>query len=56
MSLMKVDCEGCEWEALKGGKRSLRKIPMIKMELVQKDCEWDLLMLLCVLLVCFALL
>lgn len=39
VALMKVDCEGCEWEALKGGKRSLRRIPMIKMELVQKDCK-----------------
>ena len=38
VALLKVDCEGCEWEALKGGKSSLRRIPMIKMELVQKDC------------------
>lgn len=35
VSLMKVDCEGCEWAAIKGAKRSLRKIPMIKLELVQ---------------------
>jgi FkbM family methyltransferase len=35
VSLMKVDCEGCEWAAIKGARRSLRKIPMIKLELVQ---------------------
>lgn len=68
IALLKVDCEGCEWEALKrylivqlftkyrnhtfcltiaifiylfiiSAKRMLKRIPMIKMELVQGDCE-----------------
>ena len=39
VSLMKVDCEGCEWAALKGATRSLSRIPMIKIELVQPEYE-----------------
>lgn len=39
VSLLKVDCEGCEWAALKGAKRSLRRVPMIKIELVQPEYE-----------------
>ena len=35
MSLVKIDCEGCEWSALIGGKRTLHKTPMLKIELVQ---------------------
>eukprot|EP01035_Chromulina_nebulosa_P001527 gene1527-2050_t len=37
LSLLKIDCEGCEWEAIKGGRRTLRKVPMIKLELVQPE-------------------
>lgn len=37
VSLLKVDCEGCEWATLKGGKRTLRRVPMIKIELVQPE-------------------
>lgn len=37
VSLMKVDCEGCEWAAIVGAKRSLKRIQMIKIELVQPD-------------------
>jgi FkbM family methyltransferase len=37
VSLLKVDCEGCEWAALKSAKRSLHRVPMIKIELVQPD-------------------
>lgn len=39
VSLLKVDCEGCEWAALKGAKRSLKRVPMIKIELVQPEYE-----------------
>ena len=39
VSMMKVDCEGCEWAALKGARRALRRIPMIKIELVQPSYE-----------------
>ena len=39
VSLMKVDCEGCEWSAIKGAKRALNRIPMIKIELVQPDYQ-----------------
>ena len=39
MSLLKVDCEGCEWAALKGARRSLKRVPMIKIELVQPEYE-----------------
>lgn len=35
VSLLKVDCEGCEWAALKGGRRALRRVSMIKIEVVQ---------------------
>lgn len=68
VALLKVDCEGCEWETIKryvgasyarllytfciqvacthvfffrpyfSAKRMLRRIPMIKMELVQNEC------------------
>jgi FkbM family methyltransferase len=41
VSLLKVDCEGCEWAAIKSAKRTLRKIPMIKLELVQPECKWQ---------------
>eukprot|EP01035_Chromulina_nebulosa_P017814 gene17814-23424_t len=37
MSLVKIDCEGCEWDALKGAKKSIRRIPMFKIELVQNE-------------------
>eukprot|EP00600_Ochromonadales_sp_CCMP1393_P017919 CAMPEP_0175036630 /NCGR_PEP_ID=MMETSP0005-20121125/23893_1 /TAXON_ID=420556 /ORGANISM="Ochromonas sp., Strain CCMP1393" /LENGTH=219 /DNA_ID=CAMNT_0016297843 /DNA_START=424 /DNA_END=1084 /DNA_ORIENTATION=+ len=37
ISLLKVDCEGCEWETLKSAKKALRRVPMIKIELVQND-------------------
>ena len=39
VSLMKVDCEGCEWAALKGATHSLKRVPMIKIELVQPEYE-----------------
>jgi FkbM family methyltransferase len=39
VALMKVDCEGCEWAALKSAKRALKRIPMIKIELVQPVYE-----------------
>lgn len=35
VSLLKVDCEGCEWAALKGAQRALRRVSMIKIEVVQ---------------------
>lgn len=37
ISLVKIDCEGCEWDTLKGAKRALKRIPMIKIELVQPE-------------------
>lgn len=37
ISLVKIDCEGCEWDAIKGARKSLKRIPMIKVELVQPD-------------------
>jgi FkbM family methyltransferase len=37
VSLLKVDCEGCEWAAIKSARRTLKRIPMIKIELVQPD-------------------
>jgi hypothetical protein len=39
VSLLKIDCEGCEWAALKSGKRTLKRVPMIKIELVQPHWE-----------------
>lgn len=39
VSLLKVDCEGCEWAAIKSAKRALSRIPMIKIELVQPDYQ-----------------
>jgi FkbM family methyltransferase len=39
VSLIKIDCEGCEWAAIKGAKRVLRRTPMIKIELVQNDYQ-----------------
>ena len=39
VSLLKIDCEGCEWAALKSGRRTLKKTPMIKIELVQPHWE-----------------
>ena len=35
ISLVKIDCEGCEWSAIVGAKRTLRRTPMLKIELVQ---------------------
>eukprot|EP00607_Mallomonas_marina_P003380 CAMPEP_0182432196 /NCGR_PEP_ID=MMETSP1167-20130531/54792_1 /TAXON_ID=2988 /ORGANISM="Mallomonas Sp, Strain CCMP3275" /LENGTH=288 /DNA_ID=CAMNT_0024619419 /DNA_START=291 /DNA_END=1161 /DNA_ORIENTATION=- len=37
VALMKIDCEGCEWAALKGAKGTLHRIPMLKIELVAKS-------------------
>ena len=37
ISLVKIDCEGCEWAAIKGARANIRKIPMLKVELVQPD-------------------
>ena len=37
IALMKIDCEGCEWAALKSARRSLRKVPILKIELVQPE-------------------
>jgi FkbM family methyltransferase len=37
ISLVKIDCEGCEWAAIKGASRNIKKIPMMKVELVQPD-------------------
>jgi len=31
-SLVKIDCEGCEWDSLRGGRRTLERAPMLKME------------------------
>ena len=39
VALMKIDCEGCEYEALLGAKRSLKNVPMIKLELVQESYD-----------------
>jgi FkbM family methyltransferase len=39
VALLKIDCEGCEWNAIKGGRRSLKRVPMIKIELVQPDYQ-----------------
>ena len=39
VSLMKVDCEGCEWAAIKGAKKAIKRIPMIKIEIVQPDYQ-----------------
>ena len=35
VSIMKIDCEGCEAETLFSGRRALKKIPIIKLELTQ---------------------
>lgn len=35
VSLLKIDCEGCEWETLKSARKTLRKVYMIKIEVVQ---------------------
>ena len=37
ISLVKIDCEGCEWAAIKGARTNIRRIPMLKVELVQPD-------------------
>jgi FkbM family methyltransferase len=39
ISLVKIDCEGCEWAALKGASRAMMRIPMIKIEVVQPSYE-----------------
>lgn len=40
VALMKVDCEGCEFEALQGAKKSISRVSMIKLELVQPECKF----------------
>lgn len=42
--LLKIDCEGCEYEALKGAKKLLKRVSMIKIELVQPSCKPHVLM------------
>ena len=36
VSMLKIDCEGCEAETLLSGRKALRKIPIIKLELNQQ--------------------
>ena len=38
--LVKLDCEGCEWEALLSAKSQLEKVQMIKME-VNRPYTWS---------------
>jgi FkbM family methyltransferase len=38
--LVKLDCEGCEWEALLSAKTQLAKVQMIKME-VNRPYRWS---------------
>lgn len=37
VSLMKIDCEGCEWAALKGARGVLHRTQMLKIELIAKS-------------------
>jgi FkbM family methyltransferase len=39
VSLLKIDCEGCEYEALFGATKVLHKIPIIKMEVIHPTCK-----------------
>ena len=32
IALVKIDCEGCEWEALAGANKALERIPLMKIE------------------------